>query len=131
VSRRARFSLDEKGDFIVTRAPALELEKEYARPHFALFLLGVVNSSSFFWQLAAASHRYANGYVLVEPKQLVDVKVPRVDELDSKLYAEIVEHVRVILQKGLSESHSQKLDELMLDAYGFPEELKKVISLGT
>ncbi len=130
VSRRARFSLDEKGDYIVTRAPALELEKEYARPHFKLFLLGVVNSSSFFWQLAAASHRYANGYVLLEPKQLVDVKVPRADELDSKLYGQIVDQVRTILESGLNEDYGQRLDQMVLSAYGFPEDLKKVISSG-
>ena len=130
VSRRARFSLDEKGEYIVTRAPALELEKEYARPSFAFFLLGIVNSSSFFWQLAAASHRYANGYVLVEPKQLMDIRVPRVDELASELYASVVENVRDILARGMSDDRSRRLDELSLRAYGFPDVLKGVISPG-
>ncbi len=130
VSRRARFSLDEKGEYIVTRAPALALDREYARPNFALFLLGVVNSSSFFWQLAVASHRYANGYVLVEPKQLVDVRVPRTDELDSVIYASVVDHVRTILESGLNDDRALHLDELMLQAYGFPEELKGVITSG-
>ena len=127
-----RFSLDQTGKYAVSRSPFLYPKKGGAEDDLLKFFLAVLNSSACFWYIAAHSHRYRGGYVMLEVKTLRETPVPDPTQLSTKTMKQILDLVesRLLNPKyPTARDLEKRIDELLANVYGLSPRERQAIGM--
>lgn len=89
-----RFGLDVAGTYAISRSPMI-MSGSPSQPKIDLlrYVLGVLNSTPGFWYVTHVSHKYNNGYSMLEAKTLKSVPIPNPGELEASVLSSFVELV--------------------------------------
>jgi methylase of polypeptide subunit release factors len=126
-----RFALDATGEYAVSHSPFMIPREKSAGIDVLKFFLGVLNSSVCFWYLSNHSHTYQHGYLLLEPKTLVNTPVPDPSKLPPnkvKLLIDLVDQ-RLICKSVDSKRLENEIDLVVAEMYGISETEKTSLGI--
>ena len=128
----ARFSVDIEGKYAISRAPLLYPKEEGAEEDLLQFFVAVLNSSPCFWYIATHSHKYRGGYVMLEPKTLLQTPVPDPSIIPPKEMRSILDLVdkRLTLSGEQAIAVEGQLDELVAKLYGLSAREIEALGIG-
>ena len=122
-----RFSLDAEGRYAVSRSAWFTPAEETAGDDILRYLVAVLNSTVIQWQLAATSHRYSHGYVMLEKKTLLDLRVPNPNSLQPAALNRILRLVDRRLRETEAQGVEKEIDRCVADAYALTEQERQEI----
>jgi hypothetical protein len=95
------------------------------------FFLAVVNSSVGFWYIATQSHRYGQGYVMLEPKTLEDVPVPDPSQIPTRAMKSLLGLVNSRLSQDGEDAIQveRQIDAIIAELYELSEEERLAIGI--
>lgn len=116
---RPRFALDGKGQWAVSRSPVLVPKDRGMSLDMLYYFLGLLNSGVVLWQLVVGSHKYGGGYLMLEPKSLIDIRVPSPVDARARTVESLSEHVEqlIVTKKSWPKDYEDKLEKLVLELY--------------
>jgi len=117
-----RFSIDEKGIFMVNRSPYLIPIERTNELELLRYFLAVLNSSVVHWQLANISHKYSHGYLMLEPNNLAKLSVPD----PATIHTSRMKNIQILVDKMIcnpsDKKAEEKLDIAIADLYGLDKD---------
>ncbi len=118
-----RFSVDLTGDITVSRSPVIVLKKGHPPSPIdddglLLVITAALNTSLCAWQLATTSHAYAREYYMVEPKTLLDLRLPDLAAVDPKTLRDLVKLVTRRLKREFDPELDKEIEEVAIGLYG-------------
>ena len=114
-----RFGVDEKGRYAVTRSPYLVPRAEVESAAFLKFAVAVLNSSLGHWQIAAKSHKYSRGYLMLEKKTLETIRIPNPAALSAGRIRQVVGLVDALAASDGNSETLGRLEGLVTECFGF------------
>ena len=127
-----RFGFDSAGRYAISRSPMItsSLQGSVQEDHL-LFLLGVLNSSACFWDLARRSHIYSHGYSRLELATMKGIRIPNFRQLDQSVARRIIKLVQSrIKATGTAAFQIEAIiDDLVADLYGLSADDRRVVGM--
>ncbi|MGJ1265346.1 HsdM family class I SAM-dependent methyltransferase [Sphingobacterium spiritivorum] len=127
-----KFSIDLTGKYVVSRTPFLIPKNEdVGGEEILLFYLAVLNSTPCYWYISNHSHKYSQGYTMLEVKTLQTTPVPDPAKVSPGLMKRILSLVQKRLNTVGIESLTieREIDEIVCELYGLNEEDKAVLGI--
>jgi hypothetical protein len=125
-----RFAIDEDGTYVVSRSPYLVARSEAGGSSLLKVVCAVMNSAVGHWQLAASSHKYRQGYLMLEVKTLRDFHLPDPATLPSALTRKLVRLVDKLKESPDNERMLAELDAAVGEAFGLSQPQLAVVGVG-
>ena len=126
-----RFSLDHEGKYAVSHSPVLYPKRSGAEDDLLRFFVAVLNSTTCYWYIAAHSHAYRSGYILLEPKTLRKTPIPDPAQVSPvtmhQLLALVDERMSVSIT-GVRDVEMQ-IDGLVADLYGLSRKERRALGM--
>lgn len=121
-----KFSIDVKGEYLVSRTFVMTCRDEATASSTLLrYMAAVLNSPFSFWQLQRSAHSFRGGYMRVESSALKTCRVPDPSKLSTNLLSQIVEAVDALVSRRTSGKElkraSSELNNAVREAYGLTE----------
>lgn len=125
-----RFALDSRGKFAVSHSPFLYPRVSGADEELLKYFVAILNSSACYWHISSHSHKYQNGYTMLEGKTLEKTPVPDPTKVSAADMQRLLRLVDLRMrQRGLDAVDTQKqLDDFVAHLYGLTSEER--VSLG-
>lgn len=124
-----RFSLDAAGRYAISRSTWFTPTEETAGDDILRYLVAVMNSTVVQWQLAATSHRYSHGYLMLEKKTLLGLRLPNPNSLQPATLNRILRLVDTRLREIEAPEVEKEIDRCVADAYALTERERQEIGL--
>lgn len=127
-----KFSIDLTGKYVVSRTPFLIPKNEdVGGEEILLFYLAILNSTPCYWYISNHSHKYSQGYTMLEVKTLQTTPVPDPAKVSPSLMKRILSLVQNRLNVVGIESLAieREIDEIVCELYGLNEEDKSVLGI--
>jgi hypothetical protein len=125
-----KFAVDDKGRYAVSRSPYLVSKGHVDGVPVLKLLMGVLNSAIGHWQLAASSHKYSRGYLMLEVKTLRELRVPNPAQLPPALTRRILSLVDRLSELPGNPDLGRDLDAAIGEAYGLSKPQMQLIGAG-
>jgi len=127
-----KFSFDATGEFAVSRSPYLIPKSDnVAGDELLHFFLAVLNSTPCYWYISNHSHKYSQGYTMVEVKTLQMTPVPDPASIAPNIMKKLLSLVKRRLSTSGLESLSieNEIDDIVCDLYGLNKEDKSILGI--
>ncbi len=126
-----RFGIDSQGKYAVSHCPYLVPKMESGGLSLLKIVCGMMNSAIGHWQLAASSHKYSRGYLMLEVKTLREFRMPDPASMPAPLTREIIRLVDKLISSPDDAGAMVKLDMLASEAFGLTPAQMSLIGLGS
>jgi type I restriction-modification system DNA methylase subunit len=125
-----RFGIDETGKYVVSHSPYLVADPQAGSSSLLKIVCAVLNSAVGHWQLAASSHKYSRGYLMLEVKTLKDFHMPDPASLPSALTRKIVRLVDKLTESPGDSRALEELDIAVGEAFGLSRSQLAIVGVG-
>ena len=123
-----RFCLDADGRYAVSHSPILYPKPELeGLPEILTYFTAVLNSSCAQWQMSRLSHKYREGYTLLEVGTLKRIRVPDPLKLPRTTLKKLNEKIARLINNPDDGSQDEELDRSIMELYHIPDSLERVI----
>ncbi len=113
-----KFSVDLTGKFAISRSPLMYPHKTEQAEEMLKYFLAILNSSVAHWQIFNTSHKYRQGYAMLEPITLKSIRVPSPATVQPRQMNRIQKLVDKQLQSPEDLKNEVELDKLIAELYG-------------
>ena len=126
ISLGGNFSYDEKGQFYSTTKVYGYIKKSSCRYSY-LFLLGLLNSSTFWFFIRNTGYILRGGYFTFKTNYIMPFPIPIFDSVDKKTINSIENEVKMILNNREKNNKCniscfmRKIDSLVFELYKFTQ----------
>ncbi len=115
-----KFGLDTTGQYAVSRAPLIfsKYSEPSMRDHL-LYLLGLLNSTVCFWNIAERAHTYERGYSRLEVSRLRGTRIPTFKSADKSAARRLIRAVEARLESQGKPALEleREMDDIVADLY--------------
>lgn len=122
-----RFSLDNKGEFAVSRTPYLVPKVFNGDYSILYFILGILNSIVGSWLISTHSDKYSRGYARLEVKTLKTLTIPDPSKIDKAKFNSFINAVKLKIDNPKDLNLEKDIDKIAMKIYGLNEGEKKLI----
>lgn len=127
----ARFSIDLKGIYAISRAPFLVLKNGVTGEEMLFYILAILNSRVCFWYMLNKTPKYQHGYAMVERKSLVDLPIPDPDKIENKI--QILNLISLVKERLKAKREEiilfdTKIEEIVASLYDLSDQEKNFLN---
>lgn len=126
-----RFGVDVGGRFAVSRSPFIVAKVAGAEVDLLKYLVAILNSSICYWYISNHSHKYQNGYAMLEPKTLRRTPIPDPASVAGVTRLKLLEMVEQRISGNSADAREldTEIDGLVSELYGISDRERRAIGL--
>ncbi|MEM9389802.1 MAG: N-6 DNA methylase [Bacteroidota bacterium] len=127
-----KFCVDTDGKYAVSHSPYVTSKvSSVQEKDFLLYLSAVLNSTACFWYISNHSHKYNNGYAMLEVKTLKKTRIPNPNTVPpqkmQKLLRLVTQRMNLVGYEGYPVE--REIDHLVADLYLLNDDDKITLGL--
>tara|TARA_R110000868_G_scaffold51440_6_gene163104 strand:+ start:852 stop:3488 length:2637 start_codon:yes stop_codon:yes gene_type:complete len=123
----ARYAIDRKGEWLVSRSPYLYAKHENEAQNFLRFVSAVLNSSIGNWFIGRFAHKYGNGYNRLEVDLLKRMPIPDPSSIPPAQFNRLMKLVDRAQTRDAGISVEMEIDDIVFEIYEFNDKQKAAL----